>query len=1031
MRMTGWLKGTGALRLSAGQLASGISALALLTGAAPGWGQGAAAEEATESEAIVVTGSRLRLTSGMETPVPVTAVAAAELKAMAPTTLAEGLSQLPQFYGNGTQAGNNFFGSGSTGSLNLRGLGANRTLVLLNGRRMISATAFGGVDVTNFPEALISSIETVTGGASAAYGTDAVAGVTNFILDTNFTGLRVSGQAGQTTRDDGANYQISATFGLRLGDRGHLILSAERFEQQGIHSYSGRDWYRAWATVPDANNVLQIYPNVVSRNASFDGIISAPANSPLYGLRFNADGSVSPFQSSAIASGNIGAGGTARQSIAGGGSGDDLGGGEVFTLQPDFDRSSLFAYADYELADGLTLFAQHIRGRKATSGYNQPRGSLAGSPTAVTIYRDNAFLPQSLVDLMTANNIASFTFRRMGSIEDLAGNYKISDETLLNSATAGFDWTIGNGGGFLDGWNVGGYYQYGHSKRTAYQIGLRVDRIFAAVDAVRDSNGNIVCRTTLFSAQYAGCQPLNLFGRGNASPAAVDWVIGFEPGQTITTPLFFANGGFSSGETDSYVTQEAKLNITTMRQHIAELSIGGEVHRGLGAGPIVAALGGSYREETIKQIVRDPTNPSSDHTLGPGRTAFPVLCANDPAAIAAGLRGLPAAADCANTVGMQFSKVSNIAGSIAVKEAFAEILVPLLAETPFFEQLSVNLSGRWAEYSGSGTVWAYKGGVDWSVTDGVRLRGTYSRDVRAANLSERFDVTGGTAVVNDPAFNNQSVTVTRFSGGNPGVSPELADTITAGAIFQPGFIDGLSISLDWYRIRIKDAIGQVGNQAVVNRCFAGEQDFCSLVTRDPSTNQLLLVGDIFVNINQSNVEGVDLEASLRRPVKLLGGEESIALRAFASWLIERSEIGSSGTKTDRAGQTGIQQTDGIAYSFPDFKLTSQATYRNGGVSAFVQGRYIAPGTQENNPGTTLIGHNRVAAVFYVDMRLGYQFRFANDRTLELFANVTNLLDRDPPIAPYWQAFQNNAIQTNGALFDTIGRRIVVGAKLSL
>jgi iron complex outermembrane receptor protein len=214
-------------------LVSGASAVALVMGAgSAGAQEDTGPQEAAESEeAIVITGSRLRLATGMETPVPVTAVAASEIKAMAPTTLAEGLSQLPQFYGNGTQTGTNFFSSGSTGSLNLRGLGANRTLVLLNGRRMISATAFGGVDITNFPEALIRNIETVTGGASAAYGTDAVAGVTNFLLDTNFTGLKFSAQYGQTTRDDGTNYQVSATWGVKLGDRGHLIVSAERFEQ--------------------------------------------------------------------------------------------------------------------------------------------------------------------------------------------------------------------------------------------------------------------------------------------------------------------------------------------------------------------------------------------------------------------------------------------------------------------------------------------------------------------------------------------------------------------------------------------------------------------------------------------------------------------------------------------------------------------------------------------------------------------------------------------------------------------------------
>jgi outer membrane receptor protein involved in Fe transport len=1009
----------------------------------------------SESEAIVITGSRIQLSPGMSTPVPVTAVQAAELKQMAPTTIAEGLSQLPQFYGNTTQTANAFFGSGSTGGLNLRGLGVNRTLVLLNGRRMISATAFGGVDISNFPEALISNVETVTGGASAAYGTDAVAGVTNFILNTNFEGLKLAGQWGQTTRNDGTNYQVSATWGFKIGDRGHVILSAERFEQQGIHSYAGRDWYRSWGTIADPSGILYIKPNVVSANASFDGIISVPVTSPLYGYAFNKNGTASQFalasqgNGSYIAPANsttpariIGGGATARQSITGGGSGDDVGAGDVNTIQPDFERSSLFAYADYEVLDNVKLFAQFIRGRKTSSSFNTPRGLMTGAPTTITIFQDNAYLPDNIRQIMVANNIASFQLNRVGNVADLGADYKIWDKTILNSATAGFDWDISNDGGMFDGWKVEGYYQYGFSKRTAYQNGLRVDRIYAAADAVKNSSGQVVCRVSTFSpgnTAFPGCQPINLFGRGNASPGAVDYVIGYDIGQAITTPLFFANGGYT-GEQDSYVSEGPKINIMTMKQHIFELAVNGELFKGWGAGPITIAFGGTYRKETLHQVVRDPGNKTSDHTLtAAGRTAFP--CPTTAQATTYGLRGLPAGGDCANTVFTQFSKVSNIAGSISVKEAFGEMLIPLIAKTPFIENLTIDLSTRWAEYTGSGAIWAYKGGINWTVGSGFRLRGTYSRDVRAANLSERFDVTGGAATVTDPKYNNVSTFITRYSGGNPNVKPELADTLTAGAVFQPEFFRGFSVSLDWYQIKIKDAIGQVGTQNVVNRCFAGETAYCSLVTRDPTTDALTLVGDVYVNINQSKVEGVDLEASYRTNLKLFGGgQESISGRAFASWLIERSETGATGVKTDRAGQTGIEQSTGVAYPYARFKLTSNLSYRNGPFSLFVQGRYLSPGTNENNPaktaatapipGVSVITHNRVPAVYYVDMNLAYNFELGG-KDLQVFLNVTNLLDRDPPITPYWATFGNNAVQTNGGLFDVLGRRLVMGAKVSL
>ena len=145
-----------------------------------------------------------------------------------------------------------WFERGGYGNLDLRGLGINRTLTLVNGRRVISSNAFGGVDINVIPEALVRSVEVVTGGASAAYGTDAVAGVVNFLLNTDFTGADAHFQGGISDRGDSENYEFSATWGTRLGDRGHLLLSAEKFDQNGVHNYEDRDWYQAWGTVPDA-----------------------------------------------------------------------------------------------------------------------------------------------------------------------------------------------------------------------------------------------------------------------------------------------------------------------------------------------------------------------------------------------------------------------------------------------------------------------------------------------------------------------------------------------------------------------------------------------------------------------------------------------------------------------------------------------------------------------------------------------------------------------------------------------------------
>ena len=1011
---------------------------------------------ATQNDSIVVTGSRL-ITTTMDTPVPVTAVQADQLDAMDPSSLIASVSQLPQFYGNTTPNNSAFFVRGGTGNLNMRGLGPNRTLTLLNGRRFPSSSAFGGVDVNLFPEAMISGVETTTGGASAAYGTDAVAGVVNFKLNTKFEGLTVDGQVGETGRGDAQSYQVNVAAGIPLGDRGHLLLAGTKAHQDAINTYDGRDWYQSWGslfTVNGAQGEWRNYPHVVNNAGSFDGIISAPGTA-INGFQFHPDGSYSPLVRGSVinyvvgkdAQGNpayvpttVGAGSAASS----GGSGEDLGGesGEPFTIWPQTDRYSAFAYADYEVTPGLTLFAQYVRGYNKQFQYNTPRGGLYGQPTVVTIFQNNAFLPDSLRQLMVANNIQSFKLERAGSIEDI-GQMRLTDATTQDVVTGGFDANIGKDG-FLAGWQVHGFYQYGHSTRVWDQVGLRIDRIFAAVDAVKDANGNIVCNVSLNpagAAAFPGCQPLDLFGRGNASPAAVDYVVGNDVGQHVDAPLYFANEGYT-GATLSYDAIEPKRNMTTFVQHLAEVSANGDLFNGW-AGPVSLALGASYRHESIYQVVEDTTNQSSNFDGG----YHPCNLAT---AASLGLRGLNAP-DCNNTVGFQFSKVSNIEGSSDVKEVFAETLIPLIDGAPGMQHASLDIAGRWADYSGAGSIWAYKAGLDLAFSDVIRLRGTYSRDVRAGNLSERFDKAGGSGTVLDPrstsenpAWGGQSYLVTLFSGGNPNIKPEKADTYTAGVVLEPGFARGLSLSTDWYLVKIKDAIATVGTNEVARRCFEeNDPQFCALVTTDPGQgDKIILVGNQYVNVAESKVEGIDAELDYRTSLKLVGGgPETLSARVFATYLISREDISATGVVTRFDGLTGIAPDTGVVGMFPKWKANFNLTYNNGPFTWFTQVRYIGSGKNAYRIGGFLDGQedavegvniedNSVPAVAYVDMRFDYTFDIGNS-SLDLYASVTNLFDKSPPVTPTYQAFGGYTTQANTSLFDVLGRRFTVGAKFRL
>ncbi len=1020
----------------------GASALALALCATPALAQDEGAEGGTgEGEVILVTGSRLAVPSGMDTATPVTSMDAQEIDNMDPGTLIQAMNALPIFVNNNTPNSNaGFFARSGTGNLNLRGLGTNRTLTLLNGRRVAPTTAFGGADINLIPAAMLRGVENVTGGASAAYGTDAVAGVTNFLLDTNFTGLEINLQGGITQRGDGENYEASISYGTRIGDRGHLLLSAEVNQMQPIFNYKGRDWYRGWGLLDsDGDGVDEEWPDVRSSRVSFDGIINAPGTA-IHGLQFNRDGGTAPYQLGAASDGPV-AGFDSRTS---GGSGDDIVCGEVCNVWPDTGRYSLFAYGDYEVSNNFKLFAQYMRGRSHHFENAIPRGSFVGFPTTLTIYQDNFFLPDSIRETMEDNDIASFQLFRMCSVED-CGNLYYEEWSTQNIGTAGFEAEISNNGGLFDGWRVDGYYQYGHSKKVWDQFGLRVDRIYAAIDAVDDGSGNPVCRVTLFdSPDFPGCQPLNLFGRGNASPGAIDYVTGMDPGVDITTPLYFADTGFDLGITDSYTSTPGKRAITTFKQHFAELSFAGNVFN-LPAGPLSLAFGASYRKDSIYQVNRDPAHPTSNHDTG-----RPVLCSGQ----SPGLRGV--GGDCNNSVATQYSKVSNIRGSADVKELFAETLIPVF-DTGHGQRAGLNLAGRWADYEGSGEIWSYKGSLDLSLVDGLRLRGTYSRDVRAANLNERFNKTGGLGTVTDPRISqadisactaledptlacSASYSITTFSGGNPAVAPEKADTFTAGVVFKPAFLPGFQASLDWFKVDVKGAIGQVGVTEVARRCYE-EQDpsFCALVTESASDVTdaggyplLQLVGDLYVNVAKSLVEGVDAELGYTTDLDLFGGgDERISVRGFGTWLLERSDTGAPTPANNFDPQP--TRFDGFG-TFPKFRGTGYVSYNNGPFNAVFTGRVIGK-SRIQNPATAgatgiTVEDNDIPSVFYLDARLNYDFDIAGTES-QVYLSITNLLDKDPPVIATYDFFTAGGTQTYPGLHDVLGRRFTLGLRVKM
>ncbi|MFN0002140.1 MAG: TonB-dependent receptor plug domain-containing protein, partial [Pseudohongiellaceae bacterium] len=268
------------------------------------FGVTANAQQPAAIEEISVTGSRIQR-DGMSSPTPLTSISTEEMRIMAPTLIMDALTQMPQFRDNGqSQTGSIFTSGGGSNSVNLRGIGSNRTLTLLSGRRVVSSQQSGTVDIAMFPTSLIQRVEVVTGGASAAYGSDAISGVSNFVLDTNFSGAKVNVQSGISSRGDHPSQQVEFAFGTSIGERGHLITSFDWYDAKGILGTEGRDWYQGWAMItgPATLKPRRFYaPHAGSNATSIGGVIPS---GPLAGTQF-INGVPSPMGVGSLVVGNV------------------------------------------------------------------------------------------------------------------------------------------------------------------------------------------------------------------------------------------------------------------------------------------------------------------------------------------------------------------------------------------------------------------------------------------------------------------------------------------------------------------------------------------------------------------------------------------------------------------------------------------------------------------------------------------------------------------------------------------------------
>ncbi len=910
--------------------ASGAGCLAVLALHVPALAQTPDPAGAAAVEEIVVTGSRLNRTT-FETPTPVTAIGEAALQAKAPTTVMDLLRDIPALRPNYTLSTVTDIGSSR---FDMRSLGASRTLVLLDGRRVMDSSPTGGFDMNILPAPLVRRVEIVTAGASSVYGSDAVTGVVNVFMDSNLVGGKLDFQYNIDQRGDNPTYSASGAYGTGFADdRGHFVIAASLYRNPDAIYSNFRKWgEEAWALIPNpaanaTNNLPRqlIASNVRHSQMTYGGVITSAG--PLRYIQFGENGAQSPFVTGTSSSTLWAIGGDGAQTQP-----------YRSQVQAASKRQNAFARTTYDLTSSVEVFGEVLYAHSL----NNLRNIENYDNGSIVIRRDNPFIPANILAIMNSSNITQFNMGRINAETGVTDN--TTDEEYVRAAT-------GVSGSLNDNWNWDANIGHTYAAYTNTSEFNRNEGNWArALDVVRGANGQPVCRVNadaITTNDDAACVPANPFGINMISQQAAAYIGGTSWIQ-----------GFA-------------------RSTNAAANLSGDLFS-TWAGPVAFAVGAEYRNETI--------NFKSD----------PVSAVN----------------------GWRQRSSAPYSGRVKVKEAYVEAGVPLMVDQPLAQALTLDLVGRIVDYSTSGTTQVWKVGVNWTVNDAIRFRGTLSRDFRAPKLNELFaaaTTSGGGNVID--RTNNTPAVIRQVAGGNHDLQPEEAHTLTGGVVIRPTFVPNLQFSIDGFDIELDGAITSLGAQEVVDRCFAGDQEFCGAIDRDAS-GVITLVRTVSFNAQVLKTRGIDLEAAYAFPLDTLVSDWNgqVSLTAVASYVDTLITI-NNGVAVDAAGQlVGTRAT-------PHWRGAYTARYENGPFSARLLATYIGKGKWDNAWTTRDISQNDFPSALYFDVSAEYSF---TDK-LELYAKVENLLDKDMPIMPGATVIRAGA-HDNATFYDRFGRAFGIGVR---
>lgn len=941
----------------------GINAAAWLAGASllalasAGHAQTAATTEAAPLESldeVIVTGSRIAR-AGYSAPTPVTVMNTDELAKKAPSNLPDALNQLPQFAGSISQTAQADTGASRVRSgnyLDIRALGSQRVLILLDSRRVPPTSSNGATDANLVPQLLVDRVDVVTGGASAAYGSDAVSGVVNFILNKTFTGVKAVAQTGRSSRDDNASYKLGAAFGDAMMDgRLRILASAEYYHSDGVDNRASRftssgENTESAVTTGGFGTAAQPYfytTNARPTASAFGGYV---LGGPLAGRQFLADGTLAAFTAGTAIPGRpgYGIGGDGAVNVSRG-----------RTAVPTLTTGQLFGRVAYDVSDNVNVYGQISYNR----GINKDRNGTSGAPSAgAPIFRDNAYLrPEVLAALGTA---ASFNIARPFA------EWELNDQEQKSRSVVG---TIGVDATFGDV-KLNAYYIHGDTNFYTRSLGLDHRKFFAAIDAVRNSAGNIVCRITVTNPGLMdGCVPLNIIGVGNATAAAQDFV-------------------------RDYSIWEARNKVD-----LAAADVSFEPFD-LPAGPVAVALGAEIRRQSLAQTSN--SNP-----------AIPVDFT--------GIRGV-------NTTNRFASVNVGIGeGHYTVKEAYGEIAVPVLKDSAIGD-LDLNGAARYTHYSTSGAVTTWKVGGSYRPIPDLRIRGTLSRDIRAPSLFELFAGKQQTTSPLTDLHTGLSRVVNVISSGNLNLKPEVADTFTVGAVLAPAAIPGFQASIDYYSIEIDKAIAQPFTyiqMADLCEFSNGTSELCAQIIRPlpfsdrSEANYPTEIRLQNLNLAKVKTTGIDFEASLRRDMF----DGTVTVHVLGTRLIDYIQQNSPISPARQyAGNADFIQGF-YPLPMPKWRGNLEVAYSRGDVAVSVQERYI--GAFDKSAQFEWID-NRVKATFYTDLNVTYSPKNLGADT-DIYVTVNNLFDQKGRLFLISPVPGLN-VPTSRNVYDIIGRYMTLGIR---